>query len=566
MKGHKYYGVGYPIQSYASNKLCCIYTGSSAAVVSTKAAVSPPSSTSSDSVALNQAQGSPDSPQKSSSLSTWFSPSQSEPRDKQDKKSQGDQSTPVAEKSSSSAFGSTWGAGDSFWGSYLATPDQGGGEGGGGAKKKKSGSSDEVKKETPKSTPAARSAGTRKSKPSASSSLAKSESSDQRKKVGSLMLSSPPQSSSTPLASTREKRESSETTSTTPAAKRPTSKSSQLSSSTPKSSQNQNKSKKKEKEEDSSKIVNPSERGAKIKTKSVDGGGLRLGKSEREGGGVEATDDSDGVAVVPVVELKSTVTAPAKSGVTGSLSTARTKDNTSAPSPPPPKNSKTNDIEIKNQNSSQVSPTSHNTTPKGNTTHAHTHVQSPSQPSNSKNNSPQTQQCGLQVSDSTDMKQATMEQKTVPVKELKSDTESGTNLETKSNFTVDVDKDVTCASSLVKEKQEEKERGVSLKTTEKKEPSLLDIETPPSTSGPVVTQEVTSEGDSVKSGKGEGGRSELVRGSEHRGESVTSKEEEKDGGSQPQQQQQTDNPDVETLRKVHTYTCKHRNIWNNMLY
>ena len=541
-------------------------------MVSTKAAVSPPSSTSSDSVALNQAQGSPDSPQKSSSLSTWFSPSQSEPRDKQDKKSQGNQSTPVAEKSSSSTFGSTWGAGDSFWGSSLATPDQGGGEGGGGAKKKKSGSNDEVKKETPKTTPAARSVGTRKSKPSASSNLSKSESSDQRKKVGSLMLSSPPQSSSTPLALSREKRESSETTSTTPAAKRPASKSSQLSSSTPKSSQNLNKSTKKEKEEDSSKLVNPSQGGAEIKTKSVDGGRLRLGKTEREGGGVEATDDSDGVAVVskpvPVVELKSTVTAPAKSGVTGSggTSTARSKDDTSAPSPPP-KHSKTNDIEIKNQNSSQVSPTSHNTTPKGNTAHApaHPHVQAPSQPSNSKNNSPQTQQCGLQVSDSTDVKQATMEQKTVPVKELKSDKESGTNLETKSNLTVDVDKDVMCASSLVKEKQEEKERGVSLKTTEKKEPSLLDVETPPSTSGPVVTQEVEkTEGDSVKSGKGEGGRKELVRGSEHKGESVTSKEEEKDGGSQPQQQQQTDNLDVEMLRKVSVEL--HMYIWNIVLY
>ena len=172
--------------------------------MSTTASVSRPSSTSTDSTAPLKTHGAPEPPSKSSPFSTWFSPSHSE-RGKQPDKAQNDGSTPTAEKHSS-VLGSTWGAGDSFWGSYFSTPgasDQGGGEGG-------------VKgrgQAAPTPTSMVRDAANRKVK---SPSSAKPENRDRRKKATSLGLNSPPQSSSTPLPQSREKTTKVKTPSSTP--------------------------------------------------------------------------------------------------------------------------------------------------------------------------------------------------------------------------------------------------------------------------------------------------------------------------------------------------------------
>ena len=175
-------------------------------VVSTTASVSPPSSTASETTNTStKTQSTPDPPAKSSSLSTWFSPSQSEPSKQSKRETQGTSSaTPVAEKSSSSVLGSTWGAGDSFWGSYFGTPSTSNSEGGSDVKKK--GSGDQVKpvKEAPKTTSMTRGAGARKSKSPVSPST-KPGNSEQRKKVASPKLSSPPTSTSTPLHHPRDK-------------------------------------------------------------------------------------------------------------------------------------------------------------------------------------------------------------------------------------------------------------------------------------------------------------------------------------------------------------------------
>ena len=172
--------------------------------MSTTASVSRPSSTSTESTAPLMTHGAPEPPLKSSPFSTWFSPSQSE-RGKQPDKAQNDGSTPAAEKHSS-VLGSTWGAGDSFWGSYFSTPgasDQGGGEGGGKGRGQAA----------PTPTSMMRDAGNRKVK---SPSSAKPENRDRRKKATSLGLNSPPQSSSTPLPQSREKSAKVETPSSTP--------------------------------------------------------------------------------------------------------------------------------------------------------------------------------------------------------------------------------------------------------------------------------------------------------------------------------------------------------------
>lgn len=184
-------------------------------MVSTNGAASPPSSTSSESAAQKKTHGTQDPPAKSSS--TWFSPSQSqsEPHSKQTTKVQESQSTPVAEKNSSSVLGSTWGAGDSFWGSYFSTPsgppEEGGGKTGEERVSGKKKSSSEEVKDTPKSTSAGKSAVTRKLKsPASSASATKSENSEQKMAMDSPRLASTPKSSSTPLPQSREKKTTSE--------------------------------------------------------------------------------------------------------------------------------------------------------------------------------------------------------------------------------------------------------------------------------------------------------------------------------------------------------------------
>ena len=176
--------------------------------ISTSATVSPPSSTTGEAAPSIKTYSTPDPPAKSTNpLSTWFSPSQAK-QSRQPKSPQGNKSTPVTEKSgSSTVFGSTWGASDSFWGSYFGSPgssDQGGA--GGGGKDKSSGG--EGIKEAPKPASMARGVGARKLKSQTSSSN-KTQSSEQRKKVTSPRLTSPPKSSSTPLPQPKEKEKSS---------------------------------------------------------------------------------------------------------------------------------------------------------------------------------------------------------------------------------------------------------------------------------------------------------------------------------------------------------------------
>ena len=124
----------------------------------------------------------------------------------------GNKSTPVAEKSgSSSVFGSTWGASDSFWGSYFTSPGSSSDQGGGGGKGKSD--SGEGVKEAPKPSSMARGAGARRLKSQTSSSN-RTQSSEQRKKVTSPRLTSPPKSSSTPLPQPKEKEKGSTSEST----------------------------------------------------------------------------------------------------------------------------------------------------------------------------------------------------------------------------------------------------------------------------------------------------------------------------------------------------------------
>lgn len=150
-------------------------------------------------MASSKAHGSPDPPSVKSSI-PWFSPSQSADHSKQSTNASDDKSTSKAKKCSSSAFGSTWGGGDSFWGRILvpcpSTSNQGGKGGEGGGERKTDG------EEAPKPTPMSRGAGARKMKSSASPAV-KSESGDKRRAVTSSSISSPPKSNSTPLLISR---------------------------------------------------------------------------------------------------------------------------------------------------------------------------------------------------------------------------------------------------------------------------------------------------------------------------------------------------------------------------
>ena len=196
---------------YSITHSTCLYAVNNV-VVSTSASVSPPSSTSSEVAPSIKSQSTPDPPAKSGNpLSTWFSPSQAE-QNRQSKAAQGNKSTTsIAEKSgSSSMFGSTWGASDSFWGSYFGSPGSSDQGGAGGEGKDKCSSSGEGAKEAPKPTSMARGVGARKLKSQISSSN-KTQSNEQRKKMTSPRLTSPPKSSSTPLPQPKEKEKSEDT-------------------------------------------------------------------------------------------------------------------------------------------------------------------------------------------------------------------------------------------------------------------------------------------------------------------------------------------------------------------
>ena len=174
--------------------------------VSTSSAASPPSTTSNEAASSIKIHTTPDPLAKSTdTLSTWFSPSRTE-QIQQPEKAHSDKSTPATDKSgSSNMFGSTWGAGDSFWGSYFGSPGSSEQGLGGGASKTKSSSSEAVK-EAPKSTSMARASGSKRSKSQTSSN--KTQGSEHRKKATSPRLNSPPKSSSTPLSRLREEKKS----------------------------------------------------------------------------------------------------------------------------------------------------------------------------------------------------------------------------------------------------------------------------------------------------------------------------------------------------------------------
>lgn len=276
--------------------------------MTTAASVSPPATTTSDTVASTKTHGTPNQPSvKSSPLSTWFSPSQSTDRSKQPTNASGDKSTPEAEKSSSSVFGSTWGGGDSFWRSYLGTPstsDQGGRGGGGGEKKT---DADSVK-DPPKPTSMHRGVGSRKMKSSASSAV-KSESGDKRKTATSPSINSPPKSSSTPLPQARAKSSTTTDKSFTPASSKPAIKPPEHST-TPKTSLKSQQSKKAllKANIDSTEASTSESSTTKVRPEKVSNRGSRASPMPTaliKDTGVETTDDgSTGTGTVDVAVPK----------------------------------------------------------------------------------------------------------------------------------------------------------------------------------------------------------------------------------------------------------------------
>ena len=414
----------------------CLYAVNNV-VVSTSASVSPPSTTSSETAPSITTHSTPDPPAKSMNpLSTWFSPSQQAEQGRKSNKTQDNTSTPVAEKSS---FGSTWGAGDSFWGSYFGSPsttDQGGG----GSMVKSSG---EGRKEAPKSTSMARGVGARKSKSQATSSN-KTQSGEQREKVTSPRLTSPPRSSSTPLPQSKEKEKSIATESTIVVSsstldsgttiKNSSAMDSGASSSsrprqtaTPKSSLKSQSTGKALVKASDGEEASSSESDAKVKAKKPSNQNLKskatpdLSEPVKDSKDVvmEATDDGSKALennALPVVEQ------------TASTQKETNKQPNAGNPPLSVEDSKTNDAELTRKNSSpesQSSPTAtvHSTVEKDTT-------QVPSQTENTDNHSVvhhETQ------NDSTNTQQVTIEYN--PLTDQKLKTKPGTDLNSESKST-----------------------------------------------------------------------------------------------------------------------------------
>lgn len=551
--------------------------------MSTSASVSPPTSTTRDAVATSKAHGTPIPPSvKSSPLSTWFSPSQSADRSKQSTNASDVKSTPEAEKSSSSAFGSTWGGGDSFWGSYFGSPstsDQGvkGGGGGGGGEGQ---ANCESVKEAPRPTSMSRGTGTRKMKSSASPAV-KSESDGKRKTVTSPSISSPPKASSTPLTQVRAKSGATTDSSSTSASSKPVTRPEH--SSTPKTSLKAQPKKASLRANKESAEASTSEGSTKVKPEKLPGHGSRASPMPTtliRDTGVESTDDgSTGTgkidSAVPKVEEKA-LTQPQLAG-----SSRKTNADSGSPETREHSNTDCGNSELTNKSSHdfQSSPTPHQgtaldstaqtqtcTSSKGeNKRQTHSHSPPPTHPDSTQRDSTKTKTelVTLQqdIVNKEDCKQTTSvaEEKSLSNAELES---TSTNTDPISEAKSDSKKEKqvrhTSSSELPElrcRENEEKEGDQSAKVTDEKDAALHQIQMPITGTNSGEQQRSTPGAPisvAAEAAEGEGHGFINVAALEEVERQSTDNERKVEAGSSKEERSEEghSNPDIDKLKKV----------------
>ena len=508
----------------------CLYAVNNV-VVSSSASVSPPSSTSNEAAPSIKTHSTPDHPSKSTNpLSTWFSPSQTENRPS--KTTQGNKSTPVTEKSgSSSMFGSTWGASDSFWGSYFASPGssaQGGGRG---------------VKEAPKPTSMARGVGARRLKSQTSSSN-KTQSSEQRKKVTSPRLTSPPKSSSTPLPQPKEKEKSSisestrvESSSNIESGTSSSLKPEQVVTTPKNSSKSQSISKTLVKSSEAEEgEAGSSEGGTEVKAKKPSDQSLKS-RTTCTPDLSEPVKDSNDAAILETTDSGSTAAENNALTVVEQTALMQEERNKQLDGSSPPlstEDSKTGDVELTRKSSSPESPSS--PTAAANSIVEEGTAQVPSQTDNSDRHSAMHRDA---QHDSTDTQQTAVKQMPLTDQKLETKLESDSNLESKPR---EQDKMITNEQSHTENKE------LHTKATETKDSAVHQLQTPSSdrqTNEPERDQGPSSVAVQDK-GEGERGQQPVI--DEQNDESTPPKE-------KAATKESVEHPDIDSLKKVVWYMC-----------